>query len=73
MTGGFYFSKTDKDDVSMNKALEKIVKQESRSKSDVIKSLIWVGLAALNKKMAVVPASEIPANNPLQKIISARA
>jgi hypothetical protein len=71
MSVGFYTSKKCKDDVNLNAVVKKIAKTESRSKSDVIKSLLWVAVAAYNKKRPV--AVEFPAHNPIQKMISARA
>lgn len=74
MNGGFYYSKTNKSDALLKTAVEKIATKESRSRSNVIRNLLWVAVATYSKKVRrVISEKDIPVNNPLQKIISARA
>lgn len=73
MTGGFYYSKKNKNDVALKSAIEKIAGKESRSISNATRGLLWVAVALYNKKRRVVSEKEIPENNPIQKIVSARA
>lgn len=65
MTGGFYLSKESKEDMSLKNAIEKIAVKELRSRSEIIRQLLWIAVGTYDKGNKIVPKSEFPATNPL--------